>query len=362
MNRTSAAALAAAAVVGIAGGTYAASLGIGPGANDGQNAGDQQTTEPTTSPTPTRSEETKAPSSPAQLLYMDSEKFHDGYTHVAVSDVDIKNVRALVRISGGWLVVTGTSPQQAAFRGKVVAANGNETDLGEFDGLWDINADGTQLVAHHEDGYRVTNLTDPAAVDVDLSGPAEATASANAAFAGNAVLTGWTSATGDRTTLRTDLANRRRKVIPTGDLTGWTASPRGLLMTGEVVDEATSCLEGGRVLGNHGDWWRTCDWRGYGLRAQYTPDGERLLVVPSDTDGFGPGLYGVLDSETGKILEDIELPDWTVNAEWGDNDEVFVLAQKESESKGQSIYRCKVGDECSEERESAGRLVLGAGV
>jgi hypothetical protein len=70
----------------------------------------------------------------------------------------------------------------------------------------------------HEDGYRATNLTDDAAVDVDLSGPAGATASPNAAFAGNAVLTGWTSATGDRTTLRTDLANGRRKVIPTGDL------------------------------------------------------------------------------------------------------------------------------------------------
>ena len=55
MNRTSAAALAVAAVIGITGGTYAASLGLGP-ADDGQESGEQQT--PTTDPsTPTRSEE-----------------------------------------------------------------------------------------------------------------------------------------------------------------------------------------------------------------------------------------------------------------------------------------------------------------
>jgi hypothetical protein len=68
MNRTSAAAVAVAAIVGIAGGTYAASLGLGPGGDDGQNAGEQQTKETPTSPTPTRSEENRAPSSPAQLL------------------------------------------------------------------------------------------------------------------------------------------------------------------------------------------------------------------------------------------------------------------------------------------------------
>jgi hypothetical protein len=363
MNRSSAAAVAAAAVLGVVGGTYAASLGIDLGGDDGQRAGDQKTSRSPGTSTPTRSEETKAPSSPAQLLYMDSENIHDGYTHVAVSGIDIKSVDSLVRISGGWLVVTA-DPQEtdALLGGTVVAANGDQTDLGAFDGHWDINEDGTLFVAHHDDGYRVTNLADAAAVDVDLSAPSGTTATSDAAFTGNAVLTGWSSATGDPTTLRTDLANGRRKVIPTGDLTGWTASPRGLLMTGEVIDEATSCLEGGRVLGDHGDWWRTCEWRGYGPRPQYTPDGERLLVVPSDTDGFGPGLYGVLDSETGKIENQIQPPDWTVNAEWGDNDEAFALVQKHGGGAGWSIYRCKVGDECAEERESTLRLVLGAGV
>ena len=361
MNRNSAAALAVAAVIGIAGGTYTASLGIGSDGDGGrQSEGGPTTTTP--KPSPTRSTEPPAPSSPAQLLYMDSGEIRDGYTRVAVEDIDIKSVSALVRIRGGWLVITSTSPEERAFRGTVVAANGEHADLGSFEGSWDINADGTQFLAHYEDGYRLVPLMDEDAIDADLSAPPGTTATATAAFAGEAVLTGWTSASNEPTTLRTDLSNGRRRLLPTGDLTGWTASPRGLLMSGEVVDEATSCLEGGRVLGDHDDWWRTCDWRGYGLRPQYTPDGEELLVVPSDTEGFGPTRYGVLDSETGTIRQEIEPPESTVDAEWGDNDEVFVLVQKDATGAGREIYRCRLGGECTKEKESSTRLVLGAGV
>lgn len=359
MNRTSAAALAVAAVIGIAGGTYTASVGIGTGDDDGRQAGDQETSR---SPSPSKSRhpsESPPASSPAQLLYMDSGQIHDGYTHVAIEDIDIKSVSALVRIHGGWLVVTSTSPGGTDFQGTVVVPSGERTDLGSFDGNWDINADGTEFVAHYADGYRVTTLTDPTEVEVDLSAPSGATATGIAAFAGDAVLTGWTSASGDPMTLRTGLSNGKRKVVPTGDLTGWTASPRGLLMAGAVVDEASSCLEGGRVLGDHDDWWRTCDWRGYGLRPQYSPDGEQLLVVPADTEGFGPTRYGVLDSEAGTIREQIEPPQSTITAEWGDNDEVFVLVQKKA---GRAIYRCRLGDDCTKEKESTLRLVLGAGV
>ena len=130
-------------------------------------------------------------------------------------------------------------------------------------------------------------------------------------------------------------------------------------MSGEVVDEATSCLAGGRVLGDHDDWWRTCDWRGYGPRPQYAPDGEQLLVVPIDTEGLGPTRYAVLDSETGSVREEIQPPAAAVSAEFGDNNEVFVLVQQDV---SQSIYRCRYGDECTKEKESRAPLVLGAGV
>jgi hypothetical protein len=360
MNRTSAAALAVAAVIGIAGGTYTASVGIGTDDDGGRQAGEQKTSR---TPSPTKSatdEETRPPSSPAQLLYMDAGQIHDGYTHVEFEDLDLKSVAALVRIRGGWLVVTSDGPDETALSGTVVTGSGEQTDLGSFEGSWDINADGTQFVALFEDGYRVLTLSDATEVDVDLSAPPGSTATATAAFAGDAVLTGWTAST-EVTTLRTDLTTGRRKAVPTGQLTGWTASPRGLLMAGEVVDEATSCLEGGRVLGDHDDWWRTCDWRGYGLRPQYSADGEQLLVVPADTEGLGPTLYAVLDSETGRVTEEIAPPESTVAAEWGDNDEVFVLVQKGARS-GRAIYRCRLGEECTKEKESATRLVLGAGV
>jgi hypothetical protein len=293
---------------------------------------------------------------------MDAGEIRDGYTRVAVEGIDIRRVTALVRIRGGWLIVTTDDARGVQLRGTVVAASGEKTDLGEFDGHWDINADGTLLVAHRDDGYRVTPLLDEDPVEVDLAAPDGAeTATADAAFAGDAVLTGWESSAGERVTLRTGLAKGIRKVIPTGDLTDWTASPRGLLIAGAVVDEATSCLEGGQVLGDHDDWWRNCDWRTYPPRPQYTPDGGKLLVVPVDTEGLGPTSYGVLDSETGEVLQEIEPPESTVAAEWGDNDEVFVLVRDDG-GAGQAIYRCRLDDACTRERESSRRLVLGAGV
>lgn len=361
MNRTSAAALAVAAVLGITGGTYAATLGLGPDGGKDPGASDSPSKSDTPTPTPSDTTTTPAPTSPAQLLYMDAAQIHDGYTRVAVEDIDIATVRSLVRISGGWLVVQGTSEQEPAFTGTVVRPDGTRTELGAFDGLWDINEDGTQLVAHHEDGYRVTNLADLKAVKVDLSAPSGLSENPNAAFAGNAVLTGWQDDAGNVVVRRTDLKTGASTEVLADDLHSWTASPRGLLMVGGQLDDERPCTRGGRVQGDHADWWRTCDWTPIGLRPRYTPNGERILVVPAETDGFGPGLFGILDSETGREVGEIDAPDWTIDGEWGDNDEVFLLGQRSGDDESAVIRRCKVDGECVVEKESPKRLVLGSG-
>jgi hypothetical protein len=358
MNRTSAAALAVAAVIGVTGGSYAASGGLFRD-DDKPEVSDNESPGPSTPGSPTESE--PSPRSPAQLLYMDAEEIHDGYTRVPVGNVDITHVSSLVRVSGGWLVVTSTSPQEPAFRGTLVAADGRRTDLGEFFGVWDIDEDGSMFVAQREEGYGVTNLENGAILDLDLGGPAGASTTAEAAFVGDAVLTGWASNDGNRIARRTDLGTGKSRELTLSQISGWTASPRGLLVTGETLEDDRPCLRGGRVLGTHADWWQTCDWLHPGLRPQYSPNGEQLLVIPTATDGFGPGLFGVLDSENGRVLDEVDAPDWTTHAEWGDNDEVFLLGQKTSEDVTAVIHRCKLGGPCTRERESKQRLVLGVG-
>jgi hypothetical protein len=293
---------------------------------------------------------------------MDATEIHDGYTHVSSDGLDPAHVSSLVRIRGGWLVVLSTSDREPAFDGVIVAANGERTKIGAFQGLWDINEDGTRFVALHGSEYRVTDLTTGSVDDIDLTGPDDADPLADAAFAGDAVLTGWTAESGNRSILRTELATGKSKVLRNDLLAGWTASPRGLLMTGESESDRGPCIAGGQVLGDGSDWWDTCDWRYYGLRPQYSPNGEKLLAVPWETDGFGPGLFGVLDSEDGRVLAEIDAPDWTLTAEWGDNDEVFLLGQKTADDVSSVIYRCQVDGDCTTERESRQRLVLGTGI
>lgn len=359
MNRSAAAALAVCAVIGVVGGTYAATV---VGGEDRQEPPTELADGTTTPPTSTAGEsESPKPRTPAQLLYMDGTAIHDGYTHVSSDGLDPAKVSSLVRIRGGWLVVLSTSDQEPAFEGVVVAADGERTKIGAFQGRWDINEDGSRFVALHDTEYRVTDLTNGAVLDVALAGPEDAEPVADAAFAGDAVLTGWTAESGNRAIERTDLTTGKSRVIRTDLLTSWTASPRGVLMTGESASERGPCIAGGQVLGDGADWWDTCDWRYYGLRPQYSPNGEQLLAVPYETDGFGPGLFGVLDSETGRVLAEIDTPDWTLTAEWGDNDEVFVLGQRNADDVSSVIYRCQVDGDCATERESRQRLVLGTG-
>lgn len=361
MNRSAAAALAAAAVIGIAGGTFAAATGLGGGEKE-KDPGSASSSEPTTTGSTGRTETpTARPNTPAQLLYMDDAQIHDGYTHVAVSGFDLTSVRSLVRIRGGWLVVEGTSDQEPSFDVTVVASNGDTTPIGSVSGLWDINEDGSRFVAFGDGAYRVTDLTSGAVVDVAIKGPEGSDPAANAAFTGDAVLTGWVDPLGNQTVRRTDLTTGKNKDVMSGLISGWTASPRGLLMAGDVDDDGRPCIAGGQVVGDHGDWWDTCDWRFHGLRPQYSPNGEQVLVIPAETDGFGPGLFGVLDSENGRQIGEVDVPDWSITAEWGDNDEIFVLGQRDAEDTSAVIYRCRIDQECTTERESQARLVLGTG-
>lgn len=372
MNRSAAAAVAAAAVIGIVGGTFVATVaGDDDNPRDpGQELGDGTTTPPPTTPSTeppdteppdTERTETPRPRTPAQLLYMDGSQIHDGYTHVSSEGLDPAKVSSLVRIRGGWLVVLRTSDQEPAYEGVIVAASGERTKIGNFQGEWDIDEDGTRFVALHGTEYRVTDLTSGAVVDLDLPGPDGGDPDANAAFAGDAVLTGWLVEPGNHTIQRTDPETGRTKELRTGLMHSWQASPRGLLMTGVSLAERGPCILGGQVLGDGTDWWDTCDWTYFAHRSRYSPNGEQVLAVPFETDGFGPGLFGVLDSETGRVLSEIDAPDWTLTAEWGDNDEVFLLGQKSADDVSSVIYRCTVDGACSTERESARRLVLGSG-
>lgn len=356
MNRSTAAAVAVAAVLGVVGGTAVATLTAN--TDDGQNAGPPSSS-PSTPHKPTkRPSDTASPVIPAQLLYLDDTTIRDGYTHVEVDGIHPDRVEALVRIQSGWLVIERTSDEEPAFRGTIVRIDGEKTDLGDFFGVWDISEDGDRFVAWRGEEYAVTDLATGKDLDVTLPSPTDADSVADAAFSADAVLTGWADTFG-RLTLRTDLATGSSRRIESGDLTTWIASPRGLLLAGEADTDSGGCLRGG-ALENRERWWSACDWSVGALRPRFSPDGEQLLVVPAGSDGDA-SAYGVLNSSSGTLLDTIHAPKRTYGAEWGDNNEVFLIAQL-PKGKGQVIYRCSTSGSCDRERESRGPLVLGVGL
>lgn len=362
MNRATAAAVAVAAVLGITGGTW---VGVTLGTDDEPSAeGNTPTTTPSASQTRTKKpRDTQTPFSPAQLLYMDATRINDGYTHIDVEGFVASTVDGLVRIRGGWLIIQRDEPSDPNFHASKVDVTGTVTDLGDFVGAWDISLDGDLFVALRGDDYTVVDLTSAEPLDVKVKAPKGTTPTAQATFVGPAVLTAWVADDGTRHSLRTEIPSGRSRLVETGTLTGWTASPGGLLLIGQVSNGSVTCLRGGS-LARSDSWWTKCDWALDEDRPKYSPNGEQLLVVPLDPDGASPTTYGVLSTGTGNLMGTIEAPRFAMDAEWGDNNELFVLARRSATNDASVIYRCQVGGECVLDRPATPTrgLVLGAGV
>ena len=350
MNRIATMAIAATAVAGIAGGTFAATTGAG---DAGGPAGDASAT----------TGGTRTPDGPVAAFYLDGRTIVDGDRKVPVAGLTIDNVRSLERVSGGWFVVTATSPQEPAFRGTYVAADGTTTDIGDFFGLWDVDDQGDRVVARFDDTYQVRDVT-TGEVTEEVTVGADVAPSGSAAFAGADVVSAWIEeGKHPRTRLfRTDLGTGTEHEV-TQDLFSSTVSPDGRWLLGERyrIQETSGelCLGGGPVDDFAEQGWGTCDWRTNGLKPQFSPDGTRLLVVPYETEGFGPTQYGVLDSTNGRVTQEIDLPEWASDAAWGDDETVFLHGYPDADLTGGVVYRCTLDGDCRREVTSTRPIVLG---
>ena len=356
MNRIATMAIAATAVAGIAGGTVAATSRIGLDGSSASPDGSGGSGSTGTGTTALEPEE-------APLFYMSARKIVDGSTEVPVRGVTIDNVRSLERVSGGWFVVSGTSPQEPAFRGTYVASNGATTDIGKFFGQWDVDAEGDSVVAMFGDVYQVRDLTTGEVTDEIQGVEGAESALGDAAFSGNDIVASWRDKDENRLVVGVDPDTGEQYEL-SNSILNFTTSPDGRRIAGEQVRgheaEGDTCFAGGPVRGAEGDKsWETCDWRSNALRPQFSPDGTRLLAVPYDTEGFGPTAIGVLDAATGQAAERFDVPEATTDAAWGDETTLFTHGYQDFEMTGGVIYRCTLGGDCTLEVDSKRPIVLG---
>lgn len=359
MNRIGGALLATAAVIGIVAGGYAGVMIGRPG--DGS-----QTEDPPAS---------KQPDSPVDhqlLFYATPEEIHDTgvivrLTGLAADRAD--RIVALERLPGGdaWLLVLSTSDSLGTYEAQRVNQDGTVRSLGDFAGVWDLSKSADRLIAMTTDSsaYVVRSTQDGSELDriapADVEETEAAEAAGVAAFSATGVVTAWTPfGTGRSKLYETKLGSRLTDVVGT-DFYDWSASPGGLLLAGEKAEvpddpDGARCLEGGPV-GKSTGWWKNCDW-GAGSRfgPRYSPDGERLLAVP--TDSGSATTFAIVDAEDQAAPIEFEIEGDPRAAQWYDDHSFFVLSGTE---EGPSLISLCVDSSstCAEVTRIDNRVVLG---
>lgn len=103
--------------------------------------------------------------------------------------------------------------------------------------------------------------------------------------------------------------------------------------------------------------WRTCDY----LVQGFTPDGDYVWAVPSNTEGYGPSAIAILDAETGALVRHyhpaspVGHPITFSDAVFEDDEHLLVRAEQDDST---TLMRCEV---LTEECRAAEPLVEGTG-
>lgn len=319
MRRSTVATLLAAAVVGLGSGSLTA---VARGGIDGG-----------TSTTATGSSRSGAI---GRLLYLRGQELHDGESTVEVQE-PLDDVQRLVRAANGWVLAEHVGTTEPAWRLLHVREDGSTTTLAEAFGSWDVDPSGTRVagVDTETGAVRVWTLDGRVVADAgvvpetrDVSWGGNDAVVIGALRGGDGWWRVWRWPMGRIARLSTD-----------GGLEELTASRDGGLVVGLSSPERAplpagpnTCLQVASTTGTVGPRGTavsalTCDWVPMsGTRAVFSPDGRRVLAMPSGSDGFGPGEAATFSARDGvrRDLRVLDLPDWTRGVQWLDADRLVV--------------------------------------
>lgn len=354
MNRTSAAALVTTAVIGITAGAVTAVVrGDDPG-------GKTPTADPTTSRSSAPEEPTGA-SPQERVLWADGRFVHDGEKRVGFPGTPGGAPDRLVRAKGGYVL---------AFKDAlyfVPTAEGTTQFLARGVRTWDLSPAGDQVVVDLAGNIQVVGL-DGVVTATRAGMKDETTVLWEGAVVtvhgldrelGYRVWT-WDPATGElELTDRVGFAQARadrtgRQVVGAVDSEGLSGTDNSCVGTGPNAGRETATT------------WFTCDWRlNSPVVNPMSPTGARLLVIHRQSDGFGPGGFGVVDVAEGPSagVPTISAPeDWMMEAAWVDDDH-FAMVGANSDEVGKSggwLYLSDTEGNVEEiARTTTGRVVIG---
>ena len=111
--------------------------------------------------------------------------------------------------------------------------------------------------------------------------------------------------------------------------------------------------------------WQTCD---YGLNAPWAalnPSATKVLAIPAESDGFGPGVFWTFSATRGPTagLRRLKSPVYTTDAQWLDDSSVIVRSRTDDrldDDTGTILRRCDLAGACTVvARRDKGELVVG---
>lgn len=357
MNRTTAATLIAAGVVGLAGGTVVAVVRDGdpaPGRTPSAGGAETPTPRPSTSPSTARPAR-------AELLYAASGRIVDGSRTITWKAPALRTTE-LVRAGDGYLVgfdpnAEGLPGDQTSTELWSVRPDGEASRVATVRGRWDLDRAGEQVVGTDHRSGKVTAWS---VGDAGSSTWRTFRGGVSPVWVGDQVMVSAPQSQGGQTLVSWDPETGAES---SEDLAGFgelTATVAGDLIGGQVGrdglpdSEEAFCLASSKVGDTSGaGQWRTCDWRSNTPALQYSPDGSRVLAIPADTDGFGPGVFGVFSALRGPSagVTEIDVPDATLGAEWLGTDRLVVYGASDLDLDEQTrrvLSVCDLEGECTE--------------
>lgn len=354
MKQTYVATLAAAAMVGTVGGT---TLALRSAPNSGS--------EPSSNPTATASSSPGSPGSPvptsgpidaSQPLWTTPTSIHDGDRVVDV--VDMGDIDQVWRTSNGYLATQTSTPSDPAVGVYRVTPDGLAELMTFILGRGSVDPTGQQFVGLDLDSrtYQVREIaTGKVHFTVEQGTRPESSPAQAADFAPGGVITQWRANVNgeqERYLVRSQESEAGTGTEIPGQLMDWASSPSEDLLVGNTRNpdpraDSGFCLTTG-TSGGGSARVQNCDLSSYGERAVIDSSGTRVLAVPALTDGFGPGRFSVVDMRTGKIQGNVDLPAWSTQGAFLDQDTLVVHGAYNGNGKGTVIYRCELDGGCRE--------------
>lgn len=370
MNRTTAATLIAAGIVGIVGGSVSAvvrSHDSSPdsGADSTSDADVSRGRSPSTTPLPsTRPSTRPSPSASTtrennDVLYAGAGKIHDG-ERVITWSAPYDDAREVTRTSAGYLVAFSASASEPAFELWSVDPDGTSRKVADAIGDWDVSPDGKRVVGLATVGFRLKVWT--------LDGGTVATwksfdGSVSPVFAGDEVVVSPAGKDGAFRLLSWNPDTGKVGHRSASGLARLTASVDGSLLSGAVGlegiasdQQATPCLQTRTfpTVSTEDTYWQTCDWSPYGTNTSpISPDDKLVWAVPAGIDGFGPTQVATFSAAEGPTvgLRTFEPPRGTYDLTWLDDAHLLVTGATDmdlDENTGTWLKKCDLAGACTD--------------